>query len=263
MPLVYIAVAVTAIIAMRVLFGFFFRHAIIVEYQRGLLYRKGKFVKVLEPGAYWYRRQTTEIKAVDVRLKNVTVPGQEVLSADSVALKVSLAAMFEVNDPATAVNQVENFQEALYMELQTSLRDIVSAAKIDELFEKRAELSKQLMVSTEPKVGRFGLKLHSVSVKDITFPGELKKIFSQVVKAQKEGLASLERARGETAALRNLANAAKMVDDNPSLMQLRMLQSFGEGSGNTLVLGMPAQGTPLPLKPKDEKPKTGEQSSSA
>lgn len=243
-----------------IIFKFMFRRAIIIEYQRGLLYEKGKFTKVLEPGAHWHYRHTTEIKVVDVRMQNVTVPGQEVLSADSVALKVSLSATFEVSNPATAVNQVENYQEALYMELQTALRDIVSAAKVDELFEKRAELSKQLFANTEPKTGRFGLRLHNVSVKDITFPGELKKIFSLVVKAQKEGLAALERARGETAALRNLANAAKIVEDNPALMQLRVLQSLGNGSGNTVVLGMPTSSTPLPLKPKEDKPKADEQS---
>lgn len=252
-------IVVFTVIAVAIVFKTFFRRAIVLEYQRGLLYRSGKFSKVLDPGAHWYFRQSTEIKTVDVRLKTITVPGQEVLSADSVALKISLTSAYEVSDPATAVNQVENFQEALYMELQMALRDIVSAAKVDELFEKRAELSKQLLAATEGKVGRYGLKLHGVSVKDITFPGELKKIFSQVVKAQKEGLASLERARGETAALRNLANAAKMVEENPALMQLRVLQSIGESSGNTVVFGVPGQSVPLPLKRKDEKPAAGEQ----
>jgi hypothetical protein len=75
----------------------------------------------------------------------------------------------------------------------------------------------------------------------------LKKLFAQVTKARQEGLAALERARGETAALRNLANAARLVQDNPALMQLRMLQVVGEQSGNTVVLGMPAGATPLPV----------------
>jgi hypothetical protein len=85
-------------------------------------------------------------------------------------------------------------------------------------------------------------------VKDIMFPGDLKKIFAQVVKAQKEGQASLEKARGESAALRNLANAAKMLEGNPALMQLRVLQSVDAGTGNTMVLGMPSDMMPLPLK---------------
>jgi hypothetical protein len=80
------------------------------------------------------------------------------------------------------------------------------------------------------------------------FPGELKKIFAQAVKAQKEGLAQLERARGETAALRSLANAARMIEQNPALLQLRLLQAVGENSGNTFVLGVPGQTMPLPVR---------------
>ena len=90
----------------------------------------------------------------------------------------------------------------------------------------------------------------TVNLKDIMFPGELKKIFAQVVRAQKEGQAALERARGETAALRNLANAAKPVESNPALMQFRLLESLGETSGNTVVLGMSAPGGVLPVHGK-------------
>ncbi|MBI4316920.1 MAG: hypothetical protein HY675_00400 [Chloroflexi bacterium] len=85
------------------------------------------------------------------------------------------------------------------------------------------------------------------------FPGELKKVFSQVVKARQEGLAALEKARGETAALRNLANAARLVEEKPTLLQIRMLQQLGEGSGNILVLGVPPAGMPLPLRGKEGK----------
>ena len=77
------------------------------------------------------------------------------------------------------------------------------------------------------------------------FPGQLKEIFAQVVKARKEGLAALERARGETAALRNLANAAKMAEKSPALMQLRLIQAVGESSGNSVVLGLPSQVVPI------------------
>ena len=77
------------------------------------------------------------------------------------------------------------------------------------------------------------------------FPGKLKEIFAQVVNARKEGLAALEKARGETAAMRNLANAARMMESNPNLMQLRLLQALGKSSGNTLILGMPPHTMPV------------------
>jgi hypothetical protein len=80
------------------------------------------------------------------------------------------------------------------------------------------------------------------------FPGDLKRIFSQVVKARKEGQAALEKARAETATLRHLANAASLIDRHPTILQLRLLQAVQESSGNTLVLGMPPQSTPLPVR---------------
>jgi len=90
-----------------------------------------------------------------------------------------------------------------------------------------------------------GLKLISADIKDIMFAGDMKKAFAQVIKAQKEGQAALERARGETAALRSLANAARTMDDNPNLLQLRALQALADSSGNTLVLGLPNSAVPV------------------
>ena len=96
------------------------------------------------------------------------------------------------------------------------------------------------------EIEEFGIKLISIDIKDITFPGALKQTFAQVVKARYEGLAALERARGESAALRNLSNSAKILENNPALMHLRTIQSFNESSGNTLVLNLSSeQLTPL------------------
>ncbi len=95
---------------------------------------------------------------------------------------------------------------------------------------------------------RQSLWLTTAGIVLLTLPGDLKRIFAQVVKARQEGLAALERARGETAALRNLANAAQMVQRNPQLLQLRLLQVAGQQTGTTLVIGMPQGATPIPLR---------------
>jgi regulator of protease activity HflC (stomatin/prohibitin superfamily) len=156
---------------------------------------------------------------------------------------------------------VQNFQEALYLELQLALREIIGSVDIDTVLNSRGELSKRLLEMTSSRVRDLGLRLVSVNLKDIMFPGKLKEMFAQVVNARKEGLASLEKARGETAALRNLANAAKMVESNPHLMQLRLVQALGGSSGNTLVLGMPSQASPIPIKTtgvRQGKPLAGE-----
>jgi len=149
------------------------------------------------------------------------------------------------------------------MQLQLALRELVGGLKIDEVIARRQEIGKALFEQTETRVQDLGLTLKLVDVKDIMFPGDLKKIFAQVVKAQKEGQAILEKARGETAALRNLANAAKLLEGNPALMQLRVLQSLDAGTGNTMIWGLPSDSALLPIKKpgqKIEKPKeTSEQ----
>ena len=215
------------------------KHVIVYEYQRGIKYRKGRFAGVLEPGQYWILRSFSTIVPVDVRPEYITIQGQDVLSADGVTLKVSLAAEFQVTDPNIAVNKNANFRTSLYLCLQMALREIVGSQGIDTLLDNRGEISGKLMQLASKKASELGLDLLSADVKDIMFPGEMKKVFAQVVKAQKEGQAALERARGETAALRNLANAARIMDDNPNLLQLRALQALADSSGNTLVLGLP------------------------
>lgn len=231
------------------------RRAVIYEHERGLLYRTGKFQRLLEPGDHWYISILHTIHKVDVRQRYVTIQGQEVLSADNVSLRVSLAASFKVADPYRAINSVTSFQEALYLQLQINLRDLVSAAPVDELLARRKQIGVELLEASRPQAAELGLELISVNLKDIMFPGELKNIYAQVVNARNEGLAALERARGETAALRHLANAAKMLENNPALLQLRILQAVGSSSGNTIVLSPDAKQVQLLPVEKDKSPK--------
>jgi len=223
------------------------RRTTILEYERGLLYDGGRFHSALAPGQYWIWSPTRSVTKVDVRQRISTVAGQEVLTADGIAVKVSLVAQYHIADPALAINAQTSYESALHTELQLAIRRLVSAEPIEALLEKRPQLGALLTEQVREPAKQLGLELAQADVRDLTLPGELKKLFAQVTKARQEGLAALERARGETAALRNLANAARLVHDNPALMQLRVLQVLGEQSGNTVVLGMPASTTPLPI----------------
>lgn len=157
----------------------------VFEYQKALKYTQGRYQETLGPGQYWILPSWSSIVPVDVRPEFITVPGQDVLSADSVTLKVSLAAQFEVSDPNVAVNKNANFRNSLYLLLQISLREIVGEEKIDALLENRAAISTKLMELTSAKATELGLKLILADVKDMMFSGEMKKAFAQVVKAQK------------------------------------------------------------------------------
>jgi regulator of protease activity HflC (stomatin/prohibitin superfamily) len=221
------------------------RSVTVFEYERGLRFLRGKFSGVAEPGKYWLWAGRSHIQKVDTRLRVISMAGQEVLSADGVALKVSVSATYRIVDPARAVLELENAESALYSALQLALRAIIASSAVEDLLQRRATIGPDLLNGTGESAKALGLELVSADLKDLTLPGDLKKIFSQVVRARQEGLAALERARGETAALRNLANAARLVSGNPHLLQLRWLQVLGERSGNTVVLGV--QSGPIPV----------------
>lgn len=236
------------ILLVYAVFRAFWRPVTVLEYQRCIKYVKGRYVCMLEAGRYWVYSPTTHTDIVDIRPRYESIPGQEVLSSDGVTVKLSLVAVYEVVDPSTAVNKVQDYGQALCLVVQTALRSVVGSSTIDELIESRRELGPKLMEAAGPLVGQLGLRLVSVDIKDIMLPGEVKKLFTQIIKARKEGQAALEKARAETAALRNLANVASLVETHPSLVQLRLLQHLSEQSGNTIMLNVPQQGTVVPVK---------------
>jgi regulator of protease activity HflC (stomatin/prohibitin superfamily) len=221
---------------------------IVYEYERGVLYRRGRMKGVIGAGEYRYWFGATTVHRVDVRPARSVVAGQEVVSADGIPVKASVIATTRVVDVERAVMGSDNYQLAMHTELQLALRSVVTRLPIEELLQKRGDISAEIKKSAaEPLLG-IGIELIDASLRDLTFPGEVKKIFTQVVKARQEGLAALEKARGETAALRNLANAASLIDRNPTLMQLRALQTLGQQPGSTLVLGIQAGTTVVPVR---------------
>jgi len=213
----------------------------VYEYQSGLKYNNGKFVELLGAGGYWHNELSTTITTIDTRPSIVTIPSQEVLSKDGVAVKLSLAATITVTHPEIAAHEIGSYQRAYYLIIQQALRVVVADIDIEALLEQRANLGPQIESLISADLKKIGVEAASIGVKDITFPGSLKQTFAQVVQARQDGLAALERARGESAALRNLANSAKMMENNPALMHLRTLQALDASSGNTLVLNMTSE----------------------
>lgn len=216
-----------------------YRRVTIYDYESGLLFNQGKFQHILSPGTHGYWRGIQKVQKLDMRSRYITLPGQEVLTADNISLKVTLVASFKIGDPYLSVMETTNYQEALYLLLQINLRDIVGGMDIDDILIKRAEVASEMIKRSVEQAKSLGLVLNLVNLKDVMFPGDLKEIFARVVNARKEGLAALERARGESAALRNLANAAKLLQNNPELAQLRLFQVMENSGGNT-VFWMPA-----------------------
>jgi regulator of protease activity HflC (stomatin/prohibitin superfamily) len=241
-----LVVIVVVALVLRPAFAFVTIH----DYERGLHYRRGRFVGLLDAGTHLTVRQLDEIHILDIRPALLTVPGQEILTADGVALRISLTARYVVADPVAALTGDQSFTTALYVLLHGALREAVAGRTADEILAARTELGPVVGGLVASDLARLGVELLGVDVRDVMVPAELKRAFAGIVAARREGEAAVERARGETAALRGLANAGRLLEDNPGLLQLRILQQLAASSGNTVVLGWPGgEGTPVPVAP--------------
>ncbi|MBM3880624.1 MAG: slipin family protein [Verrucomicrobia bacterium] len=225
-----------------------FRHVFIVpEGYAGLLYHYGKFAAQIGVGRHirWGRGFT--LTHQDLRKAILAVTGQEVLSADNVCLKASLSVSYQVVDPVKALHDAQNWAADLHNQVQLALRAVVGDLAVEPLVTQRASVAAKLLALVQPAAAKFGVQVHAVELKDLMYPAELKRAFAEALKARQEGQAALERARGESAALRNLANAARVLEGNPELLNLRLLQSIAsaQAAGNTLVLGIPTGFVPL------------------
>ncbi len=225
-----------------------FRHVFCVqEGYAGLVYRYGLYVRRSNPGRHilWGRGWT--VNSIDLRKTALIVAGQEVLTADNVSLKVSLLVTYQITDPVKAAHDTQSWYSDIYNAAQLALRAAVNGIAVEALLNQRLEISTQLLARMQPEAAKIGASVLAIEVKDVTLPADLRRAFADVIKAKQEGQAALERARGESASLRNLANAARVLEGNPALMNLRLMQSLttAQSSGNTLVLGMAGGFVPL------------------
>lgn len=208
---------------------------VVREWERVLVYRDGRFVVQLEAGRHRMWRRRRELVRMDVRSRLVPVPGQELLTVDGMSVKVSLVARVRIVDVRLAHEGVQDADAEAYTALQVALRAEVAARTLEELLEARDQLGERVLEQASTAAGAVGLALDAVAVRDVMVASELRQAALRVMTAKQDGLASLERARGETAALRALANAAKLAQDNPALLTLRTLRAIETG-GATVVL---------------------------
>jgi len=212
----------------------------IYEWQRGLLYRYGRFVRELGPGRY----RTTFgrwIVTIPINPNIATVGPQEVLTADRFTVKLTARVTFAVTEPRKAyeVNCAGDTQ-ALRGLIQIAIRDLVVGRSLDALLDARPQLDAELKSALAAPLSAHGCQVEAAEIRDLILSAEVRRMYTDIERIRREGLAALERARGEQAALRALANAARMLKGNPELMNLRVLQALQSSGGKaqpTLVLG--------------------------
>jgi regulator of protease activity HflC (stomatin/prohibitin superfamily) len=215
---------------------------LVAEGQVGLVYESGELTEELPPGryAFWAHLATVSFHCVDLRESVIELSGQELMTADKVTLRINAIVSYRVAAVGSAVREVDDFRQALYREAQLALRAVIGSQSLDELLSRKDELSRQLAAQVVEKARSFGLNVTGLGIKDIILPGDMKELLNKVTEARKAAEAAVITRREETAAMRSQLNTAKLMEDNPTLMRLRELETLERvtsGARLTLVVG--------------------------
>lgn len=206
-----------------------YAHAVVHEHERGLRYVQGKIAGVLEPGHYalWTHPEAkVELLVLDMRRQQVALTGQELMTRDKVSLRLTLTVEYAVADPALAAHAVQNARDAVYLLAQLAAREYVAGVTLDQLLEGREAMTRYLEQQTVAKAARFGVRIEHLGIKDVVLPGEMKTLLNRVIEAEKQAAANVILRREEAAAVRTLANSARIMAEQPVLLRLKELEAL-------------------------------------
>jgi regulator of protease activity HflC (stomatin/prohibitin superfamily) len=180
------------------------KELIVKDTHRALWYEDGVLTRIVEAGRYelpaehdfWGRRRAkVEVVLVDVRQRELTIKGQEVLTADKVAVRVSIITQFRVTDAKAAIHEVDNYEERLYSDVQLAARRSLASMRLEEILTNRNRLSEDILRDVKETASRYGVAILRADVKDLVFPGNLQEIMNKVLAAERTAQAQLVEAR--------------------------------------------------------------------
>jgi len=201
---------------------------ILREYERGVIFRLGRLVGAKGPGLILLIPIVDRIVRISLRIITMDVPAQEVITKDTVPVKVNAVIYFRVVTPENAVVEIENFVNATSQIAQTTLRSVLGQMELDEILSQREKINQTLQKIVDEHTGPWGIKVTAVETKDIELPEGMKRAMAKQAEAERERRAKIIHAEGEYQASEKLVKAADRIAKEPIALQLRYLQTLTE-----------------------------------
>jgi regulator of protease activity HflC (stomatin/prohibitin superfamily) len=234
--ILFIAIGIFAIIIL------FAAIRIVQEYERGVIFRLGRFVGIRGPGFILLIPFIERMVRIDLRVVTMDVPSQECITVDTVTVKVDAVVYFRVMKPEDAVLNVEQYIRATSLLSQTTLRNVVGQSDLEDLLAHRDKINEKLQTLIDEGTEPWGIKVSMVEVRDVQLPDTMQRAMAAQAEAERERRAKIVHAEGEAQAAEKLAQAAKVIGSQPAAIQLRYLQTLTQISTektNTIVFPLP------------------------
>lgn len=216
------------------------------EYQRGVVFRLGRFQTVKGPGLYWLIPLIERQQLVDIRTKTVDLEQQETITKDSVTIKVNAVLWFKITNPEAAIITVADYNKAVYQFSVTALRNIIGQHTLDEVLREREQINETLQKIVDSTTEPWGIKIEMVEMKDVEIPEAMQRAMAREAEAIREKRARLVKAEAELEASIKLTQGAKEMEGSPISLELRrmqMLSEIGIDNNTTTVILIPSEFT--------------------
>jgi len=215
---------------------------ILLEYERGVVFRLGRFAGVKGPGLRFIIPVIDKLVKIPLRTVVMDVPPQDIITKDNVSLKVNAVIYFRVLEPEKALIEVENYLYATSQLAQTTLRSVLGQSELDELLAHRDKINQELQIILDRQTDSWGVKVSNVEVKHIDLPPEMQRAMARQAEAERERRSKIIHAAGEFEAAQKLSEAAKIISSEDGALQLRFLQTLTEVAtekNSTIIFPVP------------------------
>ena len=214
------------------------------QYERGVKFTMGRYSGTMEPGWRLVIPIFQTYQKVDMRIKAVDVPDQKAITKDNVSVMVNAVIYYKVVLANKAIIEVENFRYAISQFAQTTMRNIVGEATLDELLANRDKIADRIRQIVDKETDDWGLKVSNVELKDVSLPEDMERTIAKQAEAERERRAVIIKAEGELVAAENMAKAADKLSASDGALHLRTLQSVNDLSSdqsNTVIFALPLE----------------------
>ncbi|MDD3159717.1 MAG: SPFH domain-containing protein [Candidatus ainarchaeum sp.] len=217
---------------------------IIKEYERGIKFTLGRYSGDAGPGLNIIIPILQKIDIVDIRIKTVDIPKQEVMTKDNVPVRVNAVVYFSVASPKKAILNIQDYTYAVAQYAQTALRDIIGNKSLDEVLSNRDEIANEIEAIVDKETDPWGIDVTGIKMQDVELPDNLKRTMAKQAEAEREKRAVIINAEGEVAAAKNIALAARTLSESPGALHLRTLNTINDVSSdqsNTIIFALPVE----------------------
>ena len=199
---------------------------IVRQYEIGVLFRLGRLVGSRGPGLNFIIPFIDNLVKVDMRIRTLDVASQEMITSDTVTVRVNAVVYFRVMDAERSVVQVQQYIDATRQIAQTTLRAVIGSTDLEMLLSRREEVNQQLQSIIDEQTEPWGIKVSVVEVKDVELPSGMQRAMARQAEAERERRAKVVHALGEYEAAERLSEAANVIGAHPAALQLRYLQTL-------------------------------------